>query len=200
MKRDILGLVMCGGASRRMGEDKALLEARPGITQLEYALQLLRPFCRRLAVSVAADESSARFGGKLADSVEIVQDVPEIGGPMAGVVASLRHHKGWPVLALACDMPFLELSHLVQLLNRRDASKLATAFAGPDGGPEPFCAIYEPAALFRLEAWARDGNSSLRRFLRENPVELVESGRPMDLASVNDPESLAEARRKLGGS
>ncbi|MBD5781687.1 molybdenum cofactor guanylyltransferase [Pelagicoccus sp. NFK12] len=196
MKREILGVVMCGGASARMGRDKASLEVRPGEEQLERQLRLLALYCGKLAASVGPSDRSQRV---LPTGVEAILDVEGLGGPMAGIVAALRFARGIPVLALACDMPFLDASHLFQLVNRRDPEALATAFVACDGMPDPMCAIYEPRCLPELESLGGAGKSSLRRFLQDRRVERVEVENPQFLASVNDPRELEEARRRLGG-
>lgn len=194
MKRDILGVVLCGGRSSRMGRDKALIEVRPGISQLDYQLGLLAPFCSRLAMSVGP---AANPDLRLLDGVTLLVDEEGISGPMAGILAALRAAGGSPVFAIACDMPFLESSHLVQLLNRRDSSKWATAFLAQDGQPDPMFVLYEPECLPALAERAERGQASLRRFLMDSEVELV---RPLDggfLASVNDPVQLEKARQSF---
>lgn len=193
MKRPILGVALCGGRSSRMGADKSGLQVRPGVTQLEYTVQLLGAVCEEVALCVGREASSSNFPA----GFQIVEDAPEVEGPMAGVLAALRASARRPVLAVACDMPFLEARHLVQLVNRRDPEKRATAFLAGDGSPDPMCALYEPSCLPALEASARRGWSSLRRFLAEAEVERVEADDPAFLASVNDPAALAEARARF---
>lgn len=177
-----------------MGTDKALLEIRPGLNQLDYQLGLLEPFCSRLGASVGDLSNEGRI---LPKGVARVCDIVGISGPMSGLIASLREAGGLPVLVVACDMPFLEPAHLVQLLNRRDASALGTSFLAEDGMPDPMCSIYEPASLPVLEGLAAEGKLSLRRFLLENEIERIEVGERLFLVSVNDPNQLESARRSL---
>lgn len=195
MKRDVLGVVLCGGKSSRMGSDKASLEVRPGQRQLERQLELLGRYCRKLAVSVGPLSREKR---SLPAEVEAIGDVEGLEGPLSGVLASLRSAEGWPVLAVACDMPFLEASHLLMLVNRRDPDKLASAFVASDGMPDPMCAVYEAAALPELESLAAEGKGSLRRFLQDTRVQRIEVERPLFLASVNDPGDLDAARQRFG--
>lgn len=196
MKREIVGTVLCGGGSRRMGRDKAELEIRPGLRQVDYLLGLLQVFCQRRALCLGPPGSKARPAPPEVGQLFDAEDAG--GGPMAGVIAGLRWAEGWPVLAVACDLPFMEERHFVQLLNRRDPQGLATAFLGTDGVPEPMCAVYEPASLARLEELAAAGRGSLRDFLKGGGVERVAIDQPDFLANVNDPGALAEARRRLG--
>lgn len=194
MKRDLLGVALCGGASRRMGSDKAALIVRPGVVQLDYVLGLLDLICQQRAASVGRAGGAERL---LPSDVARICDAEGIAGPMAGVVAALRFARGKAILVCACDMPYLEARHLVQLVNRRDPEKAATAFLASDGSPEPMCAIYEAACLEQLEARAAQGNQSLRDFLRESSVEPVAVDEPESLASVNDPAALRRARAQL---
>ena len=186
---------MCGGASRRMGTDKASLQMREGITQLDYLLGLLEPFCEMRAVCIGPASEKER---QVPERVLQIRDASDCSGPMAGVIAALREARGGPVLALACDLPFLNASALVQILNRRDSSRLATAFLSADGLPEPLCCVYESACLGPLEALAREGKTSLRRFLENTPIEPVVPADGQVLANVNDASDLQRARGRLG--
>jgi len=98
-------------------------------------------------------------------------------------------------------MPYLEMSHLLLLLNRSDRAKQATAFLAADGRPDPMCALYETSCLPLVESAISDGSYSLRRILERANLERVELPRPELLASVNDRQDLLKARRaKLKGS
>lgn len=177
-----------------MGRDKALLEVRPGKSQLTHAVELLGQFCESVVVCRGAEE---RAGLGLPEGVELLEDAPEVEGPMGGLLAAMRFAGGRPVLLVACDMPYLEADVLLQLVNRRDDEREATVFRGTDGLPEPMCAIYEPVCLAGLESDAAKGWSSLRRFLQDRSCEWVDPVSPEWLANMNDPETYAAARRRF---
>lgn len=194
MKRKVAGAVLCGGKSRRMGQDKASLRMRPGVSQLDYLLGVLEPFCERRLVCLGPDGAADR---DLPSDVMGVRDVEDCEGPMAGVLAALRAAEGLPVLAVACDMPLIEGAALVQILNRRDSEKLATAFVSADGMAEPMFCIYENACLGQLEGLAKEGMYSLRRFLSRVDIERVAPAEGLFLANVNEPAELERIRRRL---
>ncbi len=178
-----------------MGQDKASLEVRRGVRQLDYQVSLLSPFCNELAVCVGPTSRPKRT---LPEKTIELFDVEAVSGPLAGVLAALRSAKGRAVLVVACDMPFLESSHLVQLLNRRDPEKLATCFLASDGKPDPMCCLYEASVLPLFEELVTAGRFSLRRFLADSDVEYIEPVEGDFLASVNNPDQLGEARQRLG--
>ena len=194
MKRSILGMVLSGGKSRRLGQDKAQLSFHEGTNQLDYMLSLLDAFCESLAISCRSsqfEERSSRFDAAL------ILDAEGLVGPVAGVVGGLKHAEGRAVLAVACDMPLLDAAALLKLLSLRNPEKLATCFIAGDGKPEPMCTVYETACLSVLEEWVGDGNFSLRRFLENVDVELIAFSEPQLLASVNTFEDVEVARKRL---
>ncbi len=194
MKRDILGLVLAGGKSKRLGLDKATISFHEGLTQLEYSLSLLDAFCSRVAISSREDQRCTR---ESAFDAVFVSDIEGVPGPMSGVMAGLEAAQGWPVLALACDMPMIEASLVLRLLSQRNSKKRATCFIGEDERPEPLFAVYEASALEELQELSRKGKFSLRHFLENSYVERVPCRKPQLLASVNTLEDLSRIKEKL---
>ena len=177
-----------------MGADKAAMQMRKGQSQLAYLLDLVEPFCERRALCLGPASAAKR---KAPEDVLPLRDVELCSGPMAGVVSALRVAGGTPVLAIACDLPLLTADAVLQLVNRRDPDKLATAFIAGDGRPEPLCCLYEEACLPLLEAAARKGQTSLRRFLIEAEIERVLPASSVFLANVNHRSDLERLRRYL---
>jgi molybdopterin-guanine dinucleotide biosynthesis protein A len=190
---DLYGLVLAGGRSSRMREDKAALTYRQR-PQLELAFELLAPLVSRVWVSVREDQ---RDDPLRAGFPQIV-DGPDLAGPIAGIVAAQTAypHAAW--LVVACDLPLLDSETLAQLLAGRDPSRLATAFRGAtDGLPEPLCAIYEPASRKAILRFVATGIFCPRKFLQRHDVALLAPASPSALANANTPEELAAARQLL---
>ncbi|MCC7256824.1 MAG: NTP transferase domain-containing protein [Gammaproteobacteria bacterium] len=185
------GLVLAGGASRRLGSDKAAL-VHEGVTLLERAAGLLAGITVDVHVSVRQDQCGDPLRGRFALVVDERGDI----GPAAGLLAA---HRRWPSaawLALACDMPWVTRALLGQLVAARDPGREATAFRSvSDGLPEPLCAIYEPATLARFRARLEAGaDPSPRRWLQAADTVLIEAACAQSLGSVNTPDDLARLR------
>lgn len=138
-------VVLCGGTSRRMGRDKALLRIGPG-TLLERAVELVEPLVGEVVLACGPEPRYGELGRRLA-----LDGIPD-GGPLTGLAAGLAAARTEWVLALACDMPGLERGLLEGLLAAAAEGVDVVAFA--DGrGDEPLCALYRPkSALPRV--WA----------------------------------------------
>jgi len=192
----LFGLVLAGGRSSRMFEDKAALSYRQR-PQLELAFELLRPLVSRAFVSVREDQ---RADSLRAGFPQIV-DGPDIEGPIAGIIAAQAAYPQSAWLVTACDLPMLDSTTLVELIAGRDAGRLATAFrSASDGLPEPLCAIYEPASREAILRFVAGGVSCPRKFLMRHDVLLLAPASPQALTNANTPEDLAAARQAFAAT
>ncbi|MEQ1801373.1 MAG: NTP transferase domain-containing protein [Gammaproteobacteria bacterium] len=183
------GLVLAGGQSRRMGEDKAALTVG-GRTLLAHSVELLQPLVTSVHVAIRADQATDQLRRKFA----VLIDDPSGGGPAAALLAARAHDPVCAWLVLACDMPAIDRAGLEALIAARAPGRGGTAWRSDDGGlPEPLCAIWEPATLARLAEVARasgDGTLSPRALLAAADPLLLNPARPGALHSVNTPADL----------
>ena len=156
---ETVGVVLAGGASRRMGRDKAAL-AVDGETLAARAARRLLGVCARVAI--------ADGGRGLVPGLPCLPDAPA-PGPAAGILGAARAWPGHPLLVLACDLPRVSEALLRELVRRLPAGDAGTA-ADPDWvvprwerGLEPLCALYRPAALAALAAAVERGIAAPHR-------------------------------------
>jgi len=176
------GLVLAGGASRRMGRDKAAIVIA-GSKLLDRAVALLIPHIPHVHVSVRPDQAQ--------DSVRrnypLIVDALTGIGPAAGLIAAHEKYPDAAWLVVACDMPFLSEHEIAALLAARGPGKAATAWrvAGQEDA-EPLCAIYEPGTLAAFAAHLKSGgNPSPKAWLRSSDTHLLSAESSRNLLSVN---------------
>jgi molybdopterin-guanine dinucleotide biosynthesis protein A len=136
-----VGVVLAGGAGRRLGGDKAVV-ALDGRPLLEYPLRALRAAVRDVAVVAKRDTVLPPLGA----DVELWLEPDEPRHPVAGIVAALRAAGGRPVLAVAVDLPFAGPGLLERIATAGADGGLAVV-PRADGRLQPLCARYEPGAL-----------------------------------------------------
>ena len=193
MTTPLYGLVLAGGRSSRMQQDKAALRYHDR-TQLEWAMRLLEPHVQKAFVSVRPDQQDDPVRARFAKIVDTQDNL----GPIAGIVAAQAQHPDVAWLVLACDLPFLDDDTLKTLLAARDAQHLATAFrSSHDGLPEPLCAIYEPASRDAIVAYLATGKICPRKFLIKSNARLIDEPNPRALDNVNTPEEYGSAMSTL---
>jgi molybdenum cofactor guanylyltransferase len=181
---ETLGVVLAGGASLRMGRDKAALEIG-GETLAAGAARRLREV---VAEVVVADRGKGAVPGFLS-----IADGPG-GGPAAGLLGAAVARPGRPQLVLACDLPGVPASLLAALA--RLAASTGDSGDGADwivprwsGGLEPLCSWWGPRALAALASRAGRGDFSLHALAAEPDLAVRFLG-PEELAPFGPPEEI----------
>ncbi len=193
-KPPLYGLVLGGGRSTRMRQDKASLTYH-GKPQTEHCLELLAPLCERAFLSCRTDQAQQPGFLGLPQIHDAFLDI----GPMGGILSALKAYPEAAFLVIACDLPLLDAPTLTALVNARDPARMATTFKGAQKDlPEPLCAIYEPSAYPRLLQFLGEGVECPRKVLLNSNAAIFPAPNPGSLVNANDPEAYQEALRALG--
>ena len=184
----VAGVVLAGGAGRRMGGlDKAALQVG-GVALLDRVLAAARPVCDRLVVVGPARPTEV-------PGVEFVMDDCPGGGPVPAILAGLNACPGCDtLLVLATDLALLLPEHLRLLLSELDRRPDVEAVAALDAeGPNPLLAAYRSSTLASRAAGLGLGPGAAAGRLLPDALWTVDLG-PATL-NVNRPEDLAAAER-----
>jgi len=190
--QSLRGLVLAGGRSLRMGQDKAALVHPDGRTLARRCCDLLMAAgCQSVAISIRHDQEIPAG----LDDLEIVRDpAGESLGPIVGMVSGMRLHRDADWLVVACDLPRLDLETLVHLVASKKTDENFLAYRSEfDGLPEPLCTHYSPAALLLLEEAQAEDFRCPRKILLRGDCRLLEPVSPRALDNANTPEDWESA-------
>jgi molybdopterin-guanine dinucleotide biosynthesis protein A len=186
--------ILAGGASSRMGSDKALLDWG-GQPLLAHALETARLAAARVVIS----GSTARYSAFGAPCIE--DDHPG-RGPLEGIVSVFRKTHAPRVLFLACDMPFVTSGFMTWLWQRSLDWPFWTVPQTEDGRLESTCAVYTDTLMPAIEAALARGDYKIARALADAPTRLLSAAAlhengfdPAMFRNVNSPEDYAGALR-----
>lgn len=149
-RREPIGVLLAGGAGRRIGGDKALVEL-DGRPLAHHALQALTATLDEVVVACRVDTELPPLPGVKEAWVE----AEGTRGPVAGIVSALREARGRPILAVALSLPLVTPDHLRALL-AVDLDGRPAVVAARGGRPQPLLARWEPQALPALSRMAPD--------------------------------------------
>jgi molybdopterin-guanine dinucleotide biosynthesis protein A len=163
------GAVLCGGASTRMGRDKATLE--------HEGVPLARRVAGALGECLARVRLVAKQGELPALGLDVIVDRHPARAPMVGVAAALAACEASAVLVAACDLVHLDPRVVLALLALAPVDGKADAIAplGPNG-PEPLLAVYRPRLLPELERRIARDALSLQALLRDATTLFIPEG------------------------
>ena len=114
------GLVLAGGKSQRMGEDKGLIDYH-GMPQRDYIYRLLSQVTEKTFMSIRPDQKE-EFG----EEVNVIPDSITGLGPFGALISAFREDPNHAWLVVACDLPMLDRQSIGQLIEGRNPSKINT--------------------------------------------------------------------------
>ena len=188
----ITGIVLAGGRSSRMGQDKA---------SLPFGDETMLARAVRMVGEVTDDVIVVAQGGGnpfLGLPVRIILDPVEHLGPLAGIAAGLSASTSDVNLIVACDMPLIRpavLKRLVELLEDNDI-----CVAVVDGYASPLCAAYRTTVAATAQRLLADGERRAMALLDQVQTKRVDAAAFRDLdpfletfLSCDTPEAYQEA-------
>ncbi len=194
----LVAMVLAGGKSSRMGQDKALLPIGE-VPLLQQVCQVARQCAPTVYVVTPWIE---RYLDLLPEGCVLIQEKnnspsEQPHGPLVGFAQGLAQVEADWVLLLACDLPYLQSDVLLQW-----SGQLAEV---PDGaiallphhpkGWEPLCGFYRQRCLPSLQTFIQGGGRSFQRWLADQTVQALPLPEDQMLFNCNTPEDLAQARQ-----
>ena len=194
MEIDVTGVLLAGGKSRRMGEDKRYLVVGEQ-TLLERGLAVLSSIFQEVLVVIAQDSPPLDVDARVVR--DLVPDCGSLGGLYTGLTLATTPY----IFVVACDMPFLDQAVISQFTSRRTTADIVMAKLA--ARLHPMHALYGKGCLPAMEQMilARQlkvqemvSHASLRvRYVTEADLLTIDpSGR--SFRNVNTPADLEVAR------
>ncbi|SFW82584.1 NTP transferase domain-containing protein [Chitinophaga sancti] len=182
----LYGLILCGGRSLRMQQDKSQLDYH-GLPQWQYLAQLLAPLTEKVYLSCREDQ-------ELETALEVIIDSVGDAGPATGILSAYKAFPERAWLVLACDLPLISAQSLELLIASRDRAREATAFISSfKQSPEPLMTIWEPAGLKRLDL----ERGCPRKTLLKADIALIENPFAIEQFNANTPAEREEAIKTI---
>jgi molybdopterin-guanine dinucleotide biosynthesis protein A len=177
------GFVLCGGGSRRMGRDKALLPISAAGEPLLVHVARVVAVATGSATLVGPRDRYGELGWPL------VEDDPPGDGPLGGVIAALGASAAERCLIVACDMPWLSVDGLRAVLDLPSSADVVAIRS--ERGLEPLCAVYDRRCLPVLRGALAESERALYRVLRRLEVDEVPIADSRMVFNANTPADWA---------
>lgn len=182
----LTAIILAGGKSSRMGQDKALLSFS-GQTFLEHLVQFLAPLFQTTLVIVG---DRTKLGGLRLGPARAYEDLMKDRGPLAGIYTGLLYSTSKTSCVFTCDMPFVDESMIRRLVYAWEDGFEALCLETPSGQCQPFPGIYSSTARSLMGRFLRRGEGSMKRFFEAANVKTLFLGeeRVQALTNMNTME------------
>ena len=187
---DTTGVLLAGGASRRMGQDKACIKVA-GEPLYIHALELLRLYFKTVIIA----------GNRKYLSREGIPVIPDSypGSALGGLYTGLFTARTDWIFVAPCDMPYPDpriLELLIELRSDSDAVIPRTP-----NGYEPVFALYHKNCLPHMEIMLRNNQFRIHDFFQRVRARFLDwqkmpTGWERGLLNINTSAQLAELRKE----
>lgn len=180
----IIGAVLAGGQSARMGSDKGLLEV-DAHNMIAQTVNIIESTSVNHVVVSRNDRKA-----------EHIQDLIPNKGPLGGIYSLMSAFPDCDLLIIPVDLPLLTADVLQTLVNVGQSSSSNTHFGGH---VLPLYISTQPAMLTYLKNVLTDmGNLSIRRFVASFPINEIALDENKALFNANTPAQWEQAMRLKG--
>lgn len=187
-KNDITGIILSGGKSSRLDEEKGLasFNRKPLIS---YAIDVLKPICGKLIISANNQiDEYKKFG------CDVIQDEVSAIGPMGGILTCLKKSESRFNIILSCDTPFITTALFEYLLKSADYYQIVVP--KHDGFIEPLCSVYATNVLWELQHCVENRNYKMSEFFKKTDFKAIDISPALPFYSdelfvnINTPKDL----------
>ncbi|RFB80579.1 molybdenum cofactor guanylyltransferase MobA [Methylovirgula sp. 4M-Z18] len=193
----IIGVILAGGRSSRMGADKAFVTFN-GRPLVEHVLARFAPQVADVVINANGD--AARFA---AYPHPVLPDRLGANGPLCGVASGLNYaqqHNADAIVAVPVDGPLLPLDLVDRLTAALNPESQAVVARSPDG-VEPTFALWRVSALPQMEIALEQGIRGPKHMLEQLPhASVLFDAKVAGLApfaNLNTREELADVERRV---
>lgn len=190
--RKISGIVLAGGKSSRMGEDKGLMNLG-GKPMVVHVIDQVRPWVDEMII-IANKPGYEQFG------YQVVPDLVEAAGPAGGIYTGLTVSLTDLNFFAGCDMPFITGEAIRYMLAEQDDAEISVASLG--GRMQPLFGVYSRNCKSFFEDSIRKGNLKLQTLVRQCIHKLVAldalaAQHPHLLHNINSPQEFDLALKQI---
>lgn len=192
------GIILVGGKSRRMGQDKAFMSVG-GRQVFRRILDVFETLFNEVLIVTNMEGRFAGYGYP-----EVVDLIPD-SGPMGGIYTGLYYSKSKSVFVASCDLPFIHPSPVKSIIVESD--KYDIVVPDIDGRLHPLHAAYSKRCIPYIIKRLENKEMNITRFINETgeltvkKIQMSESGTEelwkQTVYNMNTPEEWQEAD-KLG--
>lgn len=190
-------IVLAGGRSTRLGQDKVSL-VFAGESLLQLTVDRLAQLGEEIILVLAQGQANPQLHS--CPRVKTATDLYRGKGPLVGIYSGLVVSGDEYNLAVACDMPFLNVDLLLYMLGV--APGFEVVIPRIDGLIEPLHAVYSRGCLGPMEELIKEGNLMIAKLLEQVKVRYVDKSEidsfdpdHLSFFNINTPADLEKAEQ-----
>ena len=178
-------VILCGGKSSRMGEDKALLPFGSYSSLVQYQYERLKPYFKIVYLSSKINKFDF-----LDSDDNIIYDEGETFSPMVALQTILKTVSSQEVFILTVDTPFVTIGSISKIYENINSSEIAVANSEK---LHNLCGIYNKSVLCKIEECLSKDIHKIGYLLKISQTKTVDFFDENEFLNLNKKEDYLKA-------
>ncbi len=180
-------VILCGGKSRRMGEDKALLPFSNSNSLWEYQYNRLKPYFKNIYISSKID----KFTFLKNKSKNLILDESKIYSPIVALQTILKRVDSSNVFIITVDTPLVKIETISTLIKNSFGYHITVA---QTKRVHNLCGVFNEACLCLLEDMINNNIHKVGYLLKKTDTKYVQFTNDNEFININDKEEYSKAK------
>ena len=181
---NLTGIILAGGKSSRMGEDKGLMLFE-GKAMIQHIIAVVKPLVNDIII-IANNSTYEQFG------YPVYEDLIKEKGPLAGIYTGLKKSTTAKNLILSCDVPFVNESILDLLI--KNCENYDVVIPEKEGRTHQLIGVYDEKCIDTFKNELDNDQRKLRLAIEKMDFKILDANKLADkifnnINSKNDIET-----------
>ncbi len=177
---DIPCVILSGGKSSRMGEDKSLLPFGQTNSLIQFQYERLKPYFKNIYISSKTDKFDF-----IKDKSFIIYDKSKVYSPIVALKAILEQLPYQKVFIITVDIPFVKIETIAKLIKESKGFDITVARTLRTHN---LCGVYDKSILLYLKQMIKDDFHKVGYLINKLNSHLVKFTDDMEFLNLNKKE------------
>ena len=187
---DIPCIILCGGKSSRMGEDKALLPFGEYPTLVQYQYERLKPYFKEIYLSSKVDKFDFLKKSGEHTNANIIFDQGEVHSPLVALKSILESINLNKAFILTVDTPFVTLDTISQLIKASNGFDITVAKTQK---LHNLCGVFDKSCLCEIDSMISQDFHKIGALLKKVKTSTIEFYEENEFLNLNKKEDYLKA-------
>ncbi|XPV68339.1 MAG: molybdenum cofactor guanylyltransferase MobA [Halarcobacter sp.] len=188
---DIPCVILSGGRSSRMGEDKALLPFGNHKTLIQYQYDRLKPYFKKTYISSKIDKFDFLKNSDKDEESNIIYDDSDIYSPIVALKKILESIESQKVFIITVDSPFVKIESISKLIKE---SKNFDITVAKTFRIQNLCGVFDKSNLFSISQMLENNIHKVGYLQKNCKVNIIRFADDMEFLNLNRKEDYELAK------
>jgi len=180
-------VILCGGRSSRMGEDKSLLPFSNSNSLTQYQYDRLKPYFQNIFISSKID----KFDFLQEETTNLILDKGEVYSPIVALETILETVNSKKVFIITVDTPLVKIESINTLLK---ASKSSDITVAQTERTHNLCGVFDKDSLLLIKDMLKKDIHKVGYLLKNRDTKYILFSDENEFINLNDKDEYNKAK------